>query len=87
MLFVIYFASRHVVRRFTLAARDSVSAGLLSLALLLATELVLAVAISGRTISGYFSGRDPVSGTVYFALVLLYALLPWLHAPKGGSNQ
>ena len=86
MLIVIFFASRHVVRRFALATDVSIAVGLLALVLLLAAELVLAVAISGRSISGYISSRDPVSGSVYLASVLLYAALPWLHARKSGGS-
>lgn len=87
MLGVIFFASRHVVRRFTLATGVSVAVGLLALALLLAAELVLTAAISGRSVSEYISSRDPVSGSVYLASLLLYAALPWLHARKGLNNE
>ena len=87
MLVVIFFASRHVVRRFALAAAVSIAVGLLALLLLAVAELVLAVAISGRSISGYISSRDPVSGSVYLASVLLYAALPWLHARKIGGSR
>ena len=86
MLVVIFFASRHVVRRFALAARGSVAVGLLALGLLVAAELALALAISGRSISEYISSRDPVSGSVYLALVLLYAALPWLHARRSKGS-
>ena len=87
MLIVIFFASRHVVRRFALPVDVSIAVGLLALVLLLAAELVLAVAISDRSISGYISSRDPLSGSVYLASVLLYAALPWLHARKSARNQ
>ena len=83
MLWVIFLASRHVVRRFTLAAGASVAVGLVALALLLAAELVVTAAISGRSVSLYISSRDPVSGSVYLASLLLYAALPWLYARKG----
>ena len=86
MLAVIFFASRHVVRRYALAASASIAVGLLALLLLVAAELVLAVTISGRSVSGYISSRDPVSGSVYLASVLVYAALPWLHARRVGGN-
>ncbi len=80
MLVVIYFASRYVVRRFALAssARFVVAVGVFALVLLLAAELLLAVALQGRSIAGYISDRDPVSGSVYLASVALYAVMPWL---------
>ena len=61
--------------------------GLVALLLLVAAELALAAAISGRSISGYISSRDPVSGSVYLGSVLLYAALPWLHARKGDNPR
>ena len=87
MLAVIFLASRHVVRRFALAAGCSVAVGILALLMLLAAELLLAAAISGRSISAYISSRDPVSGSVYLASLFLYAALPWLHARKGRGRQ
>jgi hypothetical protein len=84
MLIVIFFASRHVVRRFALAsAHISLAVGLLGLLLLLAAELLLAVIIQGRPIAEYMMSRDPVSGSVYLISLLLYAVLPWLHVRRG----
>ena len=80
MLVVIYFASRYVVRRFALtsSARLAVAVGMLALVLLLTAEFLLAAALQGRSIVAYISGRDPISGTVYLASVVLYAVMPWL---------
>lgn len=88
MLVVIYFASRYVVRRFALtsSARFAVAAGAFALVLLLAAELLLVVALQGRSIAGYISDRDPISGTVYLASVILYAVMPWLHARGAGTS-
>jgi hypothetical protein len=88
MLVVIFFASRHVVRRFALASltRASLVVGLFALVLLLAAEVLLAVAISGRSVLEYISGRDPVSGSVYLASLLVYAALPWLHARRSRGS-
>ena len=75
MLVVIFLASRHVVHRFGVSARASIPVGLLALVFLVIAELVLA-AVMDRSITD----RDPVTGTVYLAALLLYATLPWLHA-------
>lgn len=82
MLAVIFFASRFVARRFKLAssARLAVAVGVFALMLLVAAELLLVVALQGRDVAGYVAGRDPVSGSVYLAALLLYALMPWLQA-------
>ena len=84
MLVVIFIASRYVVHRFTLAAsaRLSIAVGMLALVLLLAAELLLAVALEGRSVAAYISDRDHISGSVYLASLLLYAVLPWLQFRK-----
>jgi hypothetical protein len=78
MFAVIVFAARFVIRRFTvppsIAAR--LGTGLLALALLLAAELLLAVALQGRALADYVASRDPVSGGVYLAMLVLLALMP-----------
>jgi hypothetical protein len=80
MLVVIFFASRYVVGRFALTSSVGfvVAVGVFALVLLLAAELLLAVALQGRSVAGYISDRDPVSGFVYLALLVLYAAMPWL---------
>jgi hypothetical protein len=80
MLAVIFFASRHIARRYALrsSARLAVAVGAFALMLLLAAELLLAVVLQDRTVAAYLSGRDPVSGAVYLASLILYALMPWL---------
>jgi hypothetical protein len=85
MLAVILLASRHVVRRFGLAASPyrALAAGVSALFLLIAAELLLAALLQGRPVAAYVSERDPVSGSVYLACLLLYALMPWLHARRG----
>lgn len=86
MLTVIYFAARFVVRRFALASSTgpAVAAGLLALALLLAAELSLTIVLQDRTVAQYIGGRDPVSGSVYLASLLLFAAMPWLLARRPG---
>ena len=88
MLVVIYFASRYIVRRFALtsSARLAVAVGILALVLLLAAELLLAATLQGRSIAAYISGRDPISGSVYLASVVLYAVMPWLQTRAAGVS-
>jgi hypothetical protein len=54
--------------------------GLLALALLLAAELIMAVALQKRSLADYIASRDPVSGTVYLTLLVLFAAMPILAA-------
>jgi hypothetical protein len=44
------------------------------------------VGLRAMTAAEVFGGRDPVSGTVYYALVALVALAPWALARKGGAG-
>jgi hypothetical protein len=82
MLLVIVLSARFVVSRFTLppAARTRMSAGFLALALLVAAELSLAVILQGRSLAQYIASRDPVSGSVYLAMLGLFAAMPLLLA-------
>lgn len=77
-LVVIVFAARCVVRRFGVPAdaMARLGVGLVALGLSIAAELLLAVAINGRSVGQYIASRDPVSGSVYLLLLLVFALLP-----------
>jgi hypothetical protein len=78
MLLVIIFAAGWVVRRFslppTVAAR--LGAGAIALALLLATEFTVVLKIRHLTLAQYIAGRDPVAGTVYALMLLVFVLMP-----------
>jgi hypothetical protein len=78
MFVVIAWAARFVTRRFALhtSAAARLGAGLIALALLLAAELVLVLVLQGRSIGEYVASRDPVSGSVYLAMLVLFALMP-----------
>ena len=80
MFAVILVAARFVIRRFisppSIAAH--LGTGLLALSLLVASELLLAVALQDRALADYVASRDPVSGGVYLAMLVLFALMPVL---------
>jgi hypothetical protein len=86
MAAVILVSARFISTRFALPAATIVrlGAGCLALALLLAAELLLAVALQHRTPGDYIASRDPVSGSVYLALLALLALMPLL-LPRDAS--
>jgi len=86
MLVVLFFASRYIVRHFGLGskARQAMAVGLVALVLLVLVELFLALALTGRCVTEYVYDRDPISGSVYLVLLLIYAVLPWLHARRCG---
>jgi hypothetical protein len=78
MLVVVIFAARFIVQRFCLPPFWTVRAavGTTALALLIGAELLLAVALQGRSVGQYITSRDPVSGTVYLAALVLFAAMP-----------
>jgi len=86
MLVVITLAAGWVARRFAIAPRlpDRAVLGLVALALMLAAEFGLVLALRGMTIGEYFASRDPVSGLAYYASLLYFATLPALRVAFGG---
>ena len=84
MLVAIIFSARFVVRRFPAPQRASylVSGGI-ALCLLVVVELSVVLAIRGLSISQYFAQRDPVAGSVYVVMLVVFALTPWLLGGRG----
>ena len=84
MLLVIILAARWVVRRLALPASAAVrlGAGFIALGFLLVSEFTVVLALRHLTIAEYLAGRDPVAGTVYIVMLLVFALMPLLTARK-----
>jgi hypothetical protein len=80
VLVVTIFAARWVVLH--LAAPPSLSARLgmggFALALLLAAEFGLVLWLRGLSIKEYLATRDRVAGTVYYLLLVVFAIMPLL---------
>jgi hypothetical protein len=78
MFVAIVLAALYVVRRFDLPARLSVrlQVGFAALAMSVLAELLLATVLQGRSLAQFIASRDPVSGSVYLAMLLLFALMP-----------
>jgi len=89
MFVVILVSARFIVRRFSLPGNITVrlGAGFLALALLLAAEVLLAVALQDRTLGEYLASRDPVSGIVYLAMLALFAVMPLVLARVGSASH
>ncbi|MEA5442009.1 hypothetical protein [Cyanobium gracile] len=80
MALAMVLAARLVVRRQLHGAGPAARAavGGLALVLMLLAELAVGLLILHRPLQDILIDRDPVSGVVYLALLLLYALLPLL---------
>lgn len=88
MFVVIWFAARWVVRRFALLPSPRVRwrTGLIALALLIGAELSLALLLQGQSLGDYVASRDPVSGSVYLAMLGVFAAMPYLQAIREPTN-
>jgi hypothetical protein len=84
MAAVIYLAAGYVLRRFPEIALPgrSLAAGFLALALSVGAELGLAVLLQHQTLTAFVRSRDKVSGSVYVALLLVFAIMPRLRLPR-----
>jgi hypothetical protein len=84
MLAVTISAARWIVERRPEPAAAELAVGILALGCLVMAEIVLGIWLRGKTIRSYFSDRDPVSGTVYFLLLALFAIMPFLFTLVSG---
>jgi hypothetical protein len=82
MLVAIVLAARLVVRRYRLTRAASLVVGAAALVLLLGAEWLAGVWLQGRSFADYVADRDPVSGTAYAWMLLIFALMPWIAARR-----
>ncbi len=82
MLAAIVVLARWVVRRFDVPAACGARAALggLALGLMLAAEALVVVAVRREGLGQYLAERDPVAGSVYLGMLLLFGALPWILA-------
>jgi len=84
MLGVIVVAARWVVRRMSVppATASRLGMGCIALTLMLAAEFLFVLRLRGLSIGEYLATRDPVSGTIYYMMLVLIAVMPLLAARK-----
>jgi hypothetical protein len=82
MFVVIIVAARWIVRRLALPSTTSsrLGMGCVALGLMLIAEFTLVLWLRGLSISEYLVSRDPVSGTVYYVMLGVFAIMPLLVA-------
>jgi hypothetical protein len=80
MLVVIIASARWIVRRLGVPSTTSsrLGMGCVALGLLLVAEFTLVLSLQGMSVSEYFASRDPVSGTVYYVTLMVFAAMPLL---------
>lgn len=79
MLVVIVLAARWTVnRRGVSVALARLGMGLIGLALLAGAELGVVLGLQRLSLAQYIAGRDPVAGTIYVAMLGIFAIMPLL---------
>jgi hypothetical protein len=88
MFVVIFFAARWITRRFALppALPARLGCGLVGLIPTLLLEFTLVLKLRGLTLTEYFATRDPISGTAYYLMLGVFAVMPLLVERKRGSG-
>jgi len=84
MFVVIIVAARWIVRRLAVPCKLSsrLAMGCGALGLLLIAEFIFVLWLRGLTIRDYLASRDPVSGTVYYLLLGVFAIMPLIVARR-----
>ena len=84
MLAVTILAARWIALRLSVPTMWSVRLGMgcVALVLMLVAEFGFVLWIRGLSIKDYLATRDPVSGTVYYAMLVVFAIMPLLVAKK-----
>jgi hypothetical protein len=84
MFVVTIFAARWTVRHLAVPPVLSRRLGicLVALSLLHGAEFTAVLWLRGLAIRAYFASRDPVSGTVYIAMLGVFAIMPLLVARR-----
>jgi hypothetical protein len=78
MFVVTVVAARWIVRRLVVPFKPSIRLGMgcIALGLMLVAEFTLVLWLRGLSINEYLANRDPVSGTVYYAMLGAFAIMP-----------
>ena len=84
MLVVTIVSARWIVLRLAVPSEPSARLwmGCIALALLLVAEFGFVLWLRGMSIKEYLATRDPVSGTVYYVMLLVFAIMPLLLARR-----
>ena len=84
MLLVAIVTACWVVRRLALPSTtgSGLGTGCIALVLMLGAEFTLVLGLRGLTVRQYLSTREPVSGTVYYVALGVFAIMPLLVARR-----
>jgi len=87
MLAITIVTARRIVRRLAVPRTPSSRLGMggIALSLLLIAEFTLVLGLRGLSIKEYLAARDPVAGTVYYAVLGVFAVMPLLVARRSAG--
>jgi hypothetical protein len=75
-----------VARTRALPPRQQLAVGAIAWLLLLAAECALGAALQDRGPRDVLLGRDPLTGALYHAALVAFAMLPWLWARRAAAH-
>ncbi|MDP9161469.1 MAG: hypothetical protein M3O09_14710, partial [Acidobacteriota bacterium] len=80
MLLITILSARWTVRYLAVPSTPSarLGTGFVALGLLLLAEFTIVLWVRGLTIREYLASRDPVSGTVFYVMLGILAIMPLL---------
>lgn len=88
MLAVIIWASRRLAHNYPELKRTGrLAAGLVAFLFLVSAELFVAYSLGALSPSQYIASRDPISGSVYLASLVFFAVAPALWNSGPGPNN
>lgn len=84
----IWLVARWLVRRFAVPPDATVRLALggIAFALSVLTDFTLVLSLRGMTLRGYVESFDPVSGTAFWVMQVVFGLMPWWLARRRGSR-
>jgi hypothetical protein len=84
MFVITIVAARWIVRRLAVPRTPSsrLGMGCIALSLMLIAEFTLVLWLRGLSVREYLAGRDPIAGTVYYAMLGAFAVMPLLVARR-----
>ena len=87
MLLVSVFVARWIVRRLGVPRKPAsrLGMGAIALSLMLLAEFTLVLWLRGVSIHQYLAERDPVAGTVYYATLGVFVVMPLLVERKASA--
>jgi len=87
MAVVIFVSAGFLLRRFPEIRTPgrTLIVGVLALTLSVAAELGLAVLLQDQSLAEFIASRDPISGSVYIGLLLIFAVMPRLRLSRLAS--